>query len=117
LYKDYDYIWSINNNNVIPNKYKKYDNVIFIKRNTDAYYKYLSSAKILINNVTFPSFFTRKLNQKYLNTWHGTTYKKLGYDVKEEKLNFINTARNFLQSTHLILPNNYSFYHQLIPYN
>src|SRR5690625_4146812 len=31
-------------------------------------------------------------------------------------MDYANTARNFLQATHLLLPNNYTYRHQIVPY-
>src|SRR5699024_3309512 len=80
------------------------------------YYKYLSSAGFLFNDTAFPQFFVRKPEQKYLNTWHGTPWKTLGYDVKTARMDFTNAARNFLQASHLLVPNQYTFDHQVVPY-
>src|SRR5699024_11953035 len=68
------------------------------------------------NDVTFPEFFVKKEPQTYLNTWHGTPWKTLGYDVKTARMDYANTARNFLQATHLLLPNQYTYDHQIVPY-
>lgn len=113
---DYTFIWTVNDYSIIPDQYKHLPNVIFAIRYTDLFYKYLSTASALVNNVTFPDFFIAKNGQNYLNTWHGTPWKTLGYDVKMAKMDYANTARNFLQATHLILPNQYTYDHQMVPY-
>lgn len=115
-FNDYTFIWAVNNDNVVPAVYKNLPNVIFVIRYTDQFYNYLATASMLINNVTFPDFFILRDGQSYLNTWHGTPWKKLGYDVEEAKMDFANSARNFLQATHLILPNQYTYHHQIVPY-
>lgn len=104
-YQDFLYIWVINDITVISKKYKKYKNVIFVKKDSDLYMRYLCSAKYLINNSTFPPYFIRKEQQLYLNTWHGTPWKTLGKDIKNSFMELKNTQRNFLQSTHMISPN------------
>ncbi|EAK3431302.1 CDP-glycerol--glycerophosphate glycerophosphotransferase, partial [Campylobacter jejuni] len=90
------------------NKFKKMKNVICVKRGSDLYLKYLASAKYLINNVTFPEYFIRKEEQKYLNTWHGIPIKYLGKKIKSGFMEHANTQRNFLHATHLIHPNLYT---------
>lgn len=115
-FKDYTFIWTVNNYSVVPDEFKHLPNVIFAIRYTDLFYKYLSTASILVNDVTFPDFFISKDGQKYLNTWHGTPWKTLGYDVKLAQMDYANTARNFLHATHLILPNQYTYDHQIVPY-
>lgn len=55
-FADYTHIWSIENSefrDIIVEKYKSYDNVIFVEPGTKDYFKYLSTAKYLINNVTW----------------------------------------------------------------
>lgn len=115
-FKDCTFIWTINNNDIIPDRYKHLPNVLFIKRFTDLFYKHLASAKVLVNNVTFPDFFIPRDEQIYLNTWHGTPWKKLGYDVNKAKMDYANTARNFLHATHLIVPNLYTYNQQKSSY-
>src|SRR5690625_114686 len=113
---DYTFIWSINRHESIPHKYKNLPQVIFVKRYTDLYYKYLSRAGLLVNDTTFPTFFILKNGQKYLNTWHGTPWKTLGYDIKNARMDYSNATRNFLQTTHLLLPNKYSYEYQIVPH-
>lgn len=115
-FEEYTFIWTVNNFRVVPEEFKHLPRVIFVNRYTDAFYKYLSAASILVNDVTFPEFFVKKTGQTYLNTWHGTPWKTLGYDVKTARMDYANTARNFLQATHLLLPNSYTYEHQLVPY-
>src|SRR5699024_1977938 len=115
-FEDFTFVWSINDYELIPNKFKNLPNVIFTIRHSNLYYKYLSSAGFLFNDTAFPQFFVRKPEQKYLNTWHGTPWKTLGYDVKTARMDFTNAARNFLQASHLLVPNQYTFDHQVVPY-
>lgn len=115
-FNNYTFIWTVNDYNVVPDIYKDLPNVIFVIRYTDLFYKYLSTANILINNTTFPNFFILNSGQKYLNTWHGTPWKTLGYDVKVAKMDYANGARDFLQATHLISPSQYTYDHQVVPY-
>lgn len=82
--------------------------IIFIKRQSDAYLRYLATCKYLINNVSFPYYFIRKPEQVYLNTWHGTPLKTLGKDIKEPLFDYANVARNFLQCTHIISQNRFT---------
>ncbi|MGP5265284.1 CDP-glycerol glycerophosphotransferase family protein, partial [Glutamicibacter arilaitensis] len=79
--------------------------IIFIKKESDAYLRYLATAGWLINNNTFPPYFSRKEEQKYLNTWHGIPLKTLGRDIRSGMMDHKNAARNLLHATHLIAPN------------
>lgn len=105
---DFTYIVTIKPETVIPDSLKFKKNIIFINRGSDAYLRYLCSAKYLINNVSFPYYFIRKEGQIYLNTWHGTPMKTLGKDIKSPFQDHANVSRNFLQATHLISPNRHT---------
>lgn len=107
-YRHWTHIWVINDNKKISNRYKSLKNVIFIKRQSDAYLRALSQSEYLINNVSFPEYFIRKEEQTYLNTWHGTPIKYLGKDIKDDLLAHKNVARNFLQASHLLNPNSHT---------
>lgn len=98
-------IWVVNDLDSVSDEYKKYDNVVFITKDSDKYLRYLCSAEYLVNNATFPPYFIRKEGQKYLNTWHGTPWKTLGKDIKNSFMELKNSQRNFLQASHILSPN------------
>lgn len=104
-FKGWKHIWVIDSYDKIPQSYRTYKDVFFVCRNSDVYMRYLATAEVLINNSTFPTYFIRKEYQKYLNTWHGTPWKTLGKDIKNNFMEYKNTQRNFLHATHLISPN------------
>lgn len=107
-YADYTHIWVLNDKRKCRREYKKLKNVRFVKIHSKEYFKYLTNSKYLINNSTFPTYFIRKEEQIYLNTWHGTPLKSLGRDMKGSKGQYKNIQRNMLQATHLINPNKYT---------
>jgi len=107
-YANWLHVWILDDLSVAPAAYKNLRNVVFIKKNSAGYLRYLTSASHLINNSTFPAWFTRRDGQRYLNTWHGTPLKTLGVKMKGRFLEHANGARNFLQATHLIAPNNHT---------
>ncbi|EIA89735.1 CDP-glycerol glycerophosphotransferase family protein [Campylobacter coli] len=107
-FKDFTHIWVVNDLSIVKNKFKKMKNVICVKRGSDLYLKYLASAKYLINNSTFPEYFIRKMEQLYLNTWHGIPWKMLGKDIKGSFMEYKNVQRNFLHTTHLIAPSKHT---------
>ena len=80
-----------------------------VLRNTKQYCYLLATVKYLINNVTFPTYFIRKEGQIYLNTWHGTPLKGLGRNIKDKPNTIGNVQRNFIHSTHLLFPNDFTF--------
>lgn len=108
---EYKHIWSIQDFEeleVVMNQYKDLDNVIFVKRNSTKYLEYLSTAKYLINNSTFQNFFIPKEDQVYINTWHGTPLKKMGFEIPGNPATSRNVVRNFLSSSILISPNEHT---------
>ena len=102
------HVWSVEDLKKVPEDLAKLENVVFVKRESDLYLRYLASAKYLINNATFPSYYVRKNGQCYLNTWHGTPWKTLGTDMKGRFLEHKTFARNILQATHLLSPNSHT---------
>ncbi|MFS0658066.1 glycosyltransferase [Niallia alba] len=100
-YKGYKHIWVVNDiNNPTINQYSSMSNVKFVKLHSDEYLMYLASAKYLINNHSFPSYFQKREEQIYVNTWHNTP------SLYDESSNYgrvyANTQRNFLQVDYLL---------------
>lgn len=52
-----------------------------VRRGSAEYYRVLAQAKYRVNNVLFPVH-GRKPETVYLQTWHGTPLKRLGYDIQ-----------------------------------
>ncbi|MDJ0356572.1 CDP-glycerol glycerophosphotransferase family protein [Paenarthrobacter sp. PH39-S1] len=107
-FEAFTHVWVLNDKDRIPQEMRSRENVIFVARDTDLYLRYLATAGYLINNNTFPPYFTRRKNQQYLNTWHGTPLKTLGRDIKNGFMDHRNAARNFLHATHMIAPNRFT---------
>lgn len=106
-FKNYTHVWVVNTFKVIPDKFRSMDNVIFVKRKSDAYFKYISRAKYLICNSTFDPYVVRKPDQLYLQTSHGIFYKTVGRDSTGSPVGVAGSTRNLLQATHIIVPNEY----------
>ncbi|MEK8882865.1 CDP-glycerol glycerophosphotransferase family protein [Escherichia coli] len=105
---EFHHVWVINEPDCIPNDILDNINVSFVRRNSTQYLKCLASAKIVINNSTFPYYFIKKEHQIYINTWHGTPVKTLGKDMKGRFLEHKNFTRNILQSDFLLSPNKFT---------
>lgn len=69
---------------------------------TPEYFRHLATAGYLVNNSTFPAEFGKRPGQTYVNTWHGTPLKAMGYDVSGGALDAANIIRNFLAADHLL---------------
>jgi len=83
-YEDYKFIWA----------FKKVEDYEFLKdnKNTElvkygskAYHKQLARAKYWIFNYRVDDHIYPKKNQIYVQCWHGTPLKRLGYDLKDTK--------------------------------
>lgn len=108
--KEYQHIWCIEDledNETILSEYAKYNNVHFVKRDSEEYIEALTTARYLINNSTFPTYFTKKEEQVYINTWHGIPLKTLGYDLPRGNIEVSNTLRNFMMADYLLSSNDF----------
>ncbi|WP_243063981.1 glycosyltransferase [Humibacter sp. RRB41] len=83
------------------------DRVTFVRYRTTAYYRALATSQYLINNATFPAEFSKRDGQIYLNTWHGTPLKMMGFDMPGGALDSANTLRNFLSADYLLAANDF----------
>lgn len=78
------------------------DRVRVVRYRSASYFKALATTKYLVNNVTFPALFSKRDDQVYLNTWHGTPLKRMGRDVDAPYSQIANTVAN-LQAADLLL--------------
>lgn len=91
--KSYHYIWCFTE----PNKYlylNKNRNTKVVKYKSKEYYKYYSRAKYWITNSRISENIIKKKNQIYIQCWHGTPLKKLGYDIKVNGSNAMNNIKD-----------------------
>lgn len=76
-----------------------------VERGSRAYWMALSTAGTLINNATFLPQFSKRAGQTYLNTWHGTPLKHMGFDMPNGAVESANVTRNFLAADYLLSQN------------
>lgn len=79
--------------------------VSFVQYSSVAYYTALASAKYIVNNATFPPQIGKREGQVYINTWHGTPLKAMGYDIPGGIAGTRNVIRNFTFADYLIAGN------------
>ena len=91
-------------------------NVTFVSVYSLPYMKAVATCKYLINDNTFLPFFTKREEQVYLNTWHGTPLKTLGRSIKNGTSTIGNTQKNFVFADYLLYPNRYTMEHMLEDY-
>lgn len=105
------HIWSIADMDMAKDNIKEFEgleNVKFVQRESEEYYRYLASSKYLISNSTFGYFFVKRPEQVYINTWHGVPTKYMGYDHAVERVeNARGPARNFLGADFLVSANEF----------
>ncbi|MCR2821436.1 CDP-glycerol glycerophosphotransferase family protein [Lederbergia panacisoli] len=110
-FSEYIHIWSVQDLDVVPTnilKYVNYYNVKFVKRNSTEYLKCLATCEYLINNSTFQNFVIPKKDQVYINTWHGTPLKNMGFDIPGNPTGTQNVLRNFLSADFILSPNSHT---------
>lgn len=83
-------------------EFKDHPRVRFVRRGAMPYWKAVSTAGWLVNNSTFPPAFAKRPGQVYVNTWHGTPLKVMGYDEPLGIPATRNVLRNFLQADYLL---------------
>jgi len=79
--------------------------VTFVRHGSPAYYRALATSQYLVNNATFPPDFSKRDGQTYLNTWHGTPLKRMGYDIEDGALATANIVRNMVAADYLLAAN------------
>lgn len=76
--------------------------VSFVRYRSPGYFRVLATAGLLINNATFPPEFGKRAGQTYVNTWHGTPLKRMGYDQPGGVPDTRNVIRNFVSADYLL---------------
>ncbi len=93
----------------VKEEYSQYSNVKVICSQSVQYAFYLSRVQFLINDNTFYPYFSRKTGQVYLNLWHGTPFKCMGFDEPDiTAWKMGNALRNFIHCDYLLVTNEYS---------
>ncbi len=112
--KNYDYkcVWGF------KNVLKTYPDCVIVKRMSIKYLYHISTAKYIINNSRMPNDYTKRTNQIYVQTWHGTPLKKLVNDMENvtlpnttSELYKANFSKDVSKWDFLISPNGYSTKH------
>lgn len=107
-FEGYLHVWAVREVSETLRRFAARHNVVVVAYESMRHRRYLAQAKYLIGNLNLPTYCSRRPEQRYLNTWHGTPLKNLGKGVQGSFLAYKNTARDFLQATHLISPNRHT---------
>jgi CDP-glycerol glycerophosphotransferase len=81
--------------------------VTFVRYRSIAYFRAVATSQYLINNATFAPEFSKREGQVYVNTWHGTPLKLMGYDMANGAVESANTLRNFVAADFLLSQNSF----------
>jgi len=80
------------------------------------YARALATAGYLVSNVSFPSYFVKRPEQLYLNTWHGTPLKTLGKSMPWGLKDMPNIQANFFKTDYLLFTNEFTRDHMMHDY-
>lgn len=107
-YLHLQHVWVISDRAAIARfeaEFGAHPRVRHVVRGTNAYIAALSTSGYLVNNATFPPSFGKRPGQVYLNTWHGTPLKHMGFDMPDGAHQSANTLRNLLSADYLLAAN------------
>lgn len=106
--EDLTHTWVLNSRHAhrgIQEEFADNPMVRFVHYRSLGYFHALATSNFLINNATFPPEFGKRPGQVYLNTWHGTPLKRMGYDMPNGAMDSANTLRNFVSADFLLSQN------------
>ena len=84
----------------------KISDVELVIRNSARYKELLARAHYLFTDNSFPTYFMKRDEQVYLNTWHGTPLKHLGHsDLENAIASMANVQKNMLAADYVLFPN------------
>lgn len=90
-----------------------------IKRQSIAYFYYLSKSKYWVFNNKMPDYYIKRADQVYLQTWHGTPLKRLAHDMPDLGITYYRSKQTYQEMVsaydkdsqlwdYLISPNQFS---------
>ena len=94
-FNDYKFVWVFED----PEKYKYLEsnrNTSLVKRLSKEEIDVIKRAGYWITNYRMLDFYIPKDNQKYIQCWHGTPLKRLGFDLKNSA-NAMNSAKEIYE--------------------
>lgn len=107
---DLQHIWvlkDLRRHRRFRSEFERHPGVRFVRYRSAGYFRALATSEYLINNATFPPEFSKRAGQVYLNTWHGTPLKRMGYDMPNGAMESANTMRNFVSADFLLSQNSF----------
>lgn len=112
VWADYEVYWAVTEETLPAMKarlaFYGYENVHLTLRMSDEYIRVLCTARYLLTDNSFPIQFTKRADQVYLNTWHGTPLKTLGICNIQESTSIANVQKNYFMSDYALFQNDYT---------
>ena len=121
---DYRFVWSFEGAERIESvaaheTLLRNNRTAVVQRESKEYFSALASAKVLVLNTRLPEYVTPKSDQVFVQCWHGTPLKRLGYDVEIETTSALNTTQELADRfgldaqkwTYLLSPSPYTSKH------
>lgn len=94
-FEDFKFVWALKDMGKIPKltlQEPELSATSFVEYGSDDYYAVYAAAKYFVSNSRLPNYITKKDDQIYVQTWHGSTFKKLGYDICKEGYNVLSST-------------------------
>ncbi len=80
-FKDYTFVWCFRRTRDKKILFPALREAELVKYQSIDYYRYFSQAKYIVSNSRTDTILTKREEQIYIQTWHGTPLKRLGYDI------------------------------------
>ena len=123
-FKDWKFFWSFKENQIksISHDYPLLaERATLVERGSREYYEACSKVSFWVVNNRMPEWIYPKSDQKYIQCWHGTPLKRLGFDMPENATAALNTAKELSwrfqidskKWTYLLSPSSYCSEHLL----
>ncbi len=123
-YNAYHFVWSLREDRITEAKaycasIGAQSRTSIVEFGEDEYFRAVAKAGTIIINTRLPEYVIPKPNQVFIQCWHGTPLKRLGYDVPDEAGGALNTASELADRfgadmrkwTYLLSPSPYTSLH------
>lgn len=110
-YAELEHTWILEPGATIHPRLLGRRNVRFVAPGSFAHLRALASAKHIVNNSTYESFFAKREGQRYLSTWHGIPWKTLGLDktdASDEMFAISGMQRSSLHADVILAPDEHT---------
>lgn len=92
-FKDFEFVWFFQEPDM-KKEVPQLNRAKLVEYNSKEYYEYYAKAKYFISNSRIPGVIKKREGQVYIQCWHGTPLKILGYDIQVEGSNAMNSLKD-----------------------